>query len=165
MGWTADALCAAALLGALGWLALTVLAPWGRAHGASWAPWVYLFFDPICHQSAERSFHLLGEPLAVCHRCFGLYLGFVLGWVVHCVWRAPSELVARRPRLVVWCALPLLLDALVLPLFWSNSPLSRVLTGVLAAMPLSALVWIGLRQLTESLFMNARDHGAAVKLG
>lgn len=40
---------------------------------------VYFFFSGICHQIPERSFHLWGEPLAVCARCTGVYAGFLIG--------------------------------------------------------------------------------------
>ncbi len=39
----------------------------------------YFFFSGICHQIPERSFHLWGEPLAVCARCSGVYAGFLVG--------------------------------------------------------------------------------------
>lgn len=35
----------------------------------------------ICHQKPERSFTRAGVPLPVCARCFGLYLGGLLGVV------------------------------------------------------------------------------------
>jgi uncharacterized membrane protein len=33
------------------------------------------WFDLQCHNLARRSFALLGEPLPVCTRCLGIYLG------------------------------------------------------------------------------------------
>jgi len=39
----------------------------------------YLVFTPFCHQLPDRSFHLLGVPLAVCARCTGIYLGIFIG--------------------------------------------------------------------------------------
>ncbi|HEX9934586.1 MAG TPA: DUF2085 domain-containing protein, partial [bacterium] len=40
---------------------------------------VRFFFGPVCHQIPERSFKILGYPLAVCARCTGVYVGFLLG--------------------------------------------------------------------------------------
>ena len=37
------------------------------------------FFAGVCHQIPERSFHLWGEPAAVCSRCLGVYAGFLMG--------------------------------------------------------------------------------------
>ena len=39
-------------------------------------PWVYDFFSRICHQNPARSWHLDGEPLAVCIRCTSIYFAF-----------------------------------------------------------------------------------------
>ena len=41
----------------------------------------YAAFSPFCHQYADRSWHLLGEPLAVCIRCLGVYGGAALGGI------------------------------------------------------------------------------------
>ena len=45
------------------------------------------FFSYICHQQADRSFHVLGEQFAVCSRCFGVYFGLLLGFAVYPLWR------------------------------------------------------------------------------
>jgi|GEM_PF-285350 len=44
---------------------------------------ITLFFAPICHQSAERSFHLMNHPFAVCARCTGIYGGFLAGVLLY----------------------------------------------------------------------------------
>jgi uncharacterized membrane protein len=38
--------------------------------------WVYEFFSRICHQDPARSWHIAGEPLAVCIRCASIYFAF-----------------------------------------------------------------------------------------
>lgn len=35
----------------------------------------------LCHQMAERSFHLLGHPMGLCARCTGVYAGMAVAWV------------------------------------------------------------------------------------
>jgi len=40
---------------------------------------IYLFFSAICHQLPARSWHIHGEPLAVCIRCTAIYYGFLAG--------------------------------------------------------------------------------------
>ena len=37
---------------------------------------VYSFFSRICHQDPLRSWHVAGEPLAVCIRCSSIYIAF-----------------------------------------------------------------------------------------
>ena len=39
-------------------------------------------FALICHQRAERSFWIFGAPMAVCARCFGIYLGAAVGLLI-----------------------------------------------------------------------------------
>jgi uncharacterized membrane protein len=39
---------------------------------------VRLLYAPICHQKIDRTLSLLGEPMAVCSRCSGLYFGAAL---------------------------------------------------------------------------------------
>lgn len=44
---------------------------------------ITIFFNPICHQTIERSFQINGHPLAVCSRCTGIYLGFLMGIILY----------------------------------------------------------------------------------
>jgi uncharacterized membrane protein len=60
------------------WLVLLAAAPI-EALGAPVSGVVYAFGSLICHQRAERSFHLGMAQLPVCARCFGLYLGAAIG--------------------------------------------------------------------------------------
>lgn len=136
-------------LGAVAWIAWIVAAPWARATDSAWAPWLYWAFDTVCHQNPERSFHLAGHPLAVCHRCFGLYLGFFAGFAAQGLWSRPREIVLRRPLLILICAAPLLVDALLLPFWGGNVPWSRFVTGFVAAAPVAALAWEGLSQIAQ----------------
>lgn len=58
------------------------LAPLLAAQGRVEAVVFYAAFTPFCHQYADRSWHLLGEPLAVCIRCMGVYGGATLGCIL-----------------------------------------------------------------------------------
>lgn len=75
---------------AVGWVAVLLLAPWLPVPAASV---VYLFGAHICHQIAERSWHVDGVQLPVCARCLGVYVGAAVA-LVPGVWRVPS----RAPR-------------------------------------------------------------------
>ena len=81
-------------------------------------PWqVRMLYAPICHQKIERTLSLLGEPMAVCSRCAGLYFGAALAVL----------LAALMPRMLWWpnrvwffaALLPTAIDA-VLP--WAGLP-------------------------------------------
>ncbi len=56
------------------------------------------FFSPGCHQQDDRSHWLLGEPFAVCLRCFWLYVGLAVGHL-----RFVVRPVIPRGRLVFLC--------------------------------------------------------------
>jgi uncharacterized membrane protein len=45
-------------------------------------------FSLVCHQQPDRSFFLLGGSVAVCLRCFGIYLGAAVGLLFHVPRRA-----------------------------------------------------------------------------
>lgn len=46
---------------------------------------IYFLADPVCHQLPERSLFINELPMAVCARCFAIYLGgffiFALAWL------------------------------------------------------------------------------------
>ncbi len=132
--------------GAAIWLGLILLAPFLTAQGEPSAVFVYSFFSPLCHQIPERSFSWLGAPLAVCHRCTGLYAGFLLGLLLAASLPRFRGFLERRPRAIAIFALPLVIDVLL-----PNTPLSRFATGVLAASPIAFFVWLAIDQLSDRL--------------
>jgi uncharacterized membrane protein len=139
-GWFAVCLCA---------LAAPILASQARFAPASV---LYFLFAHICHQIPERSFHLLGYSLAVCHRCFGIYLGLFLGCFADIprMHRSP-----RHRRLWVLGAIaPLALDALA-PVagLWVNSALSRFSTGMLFGTLISSLVVRGFAEFAREALL------------
>jgi uncharacterized membrane protein len=118
---------------------LPVLAPVLAAQGAAVAGAViHAAFAAVCHQLPERSFVLAGEQVAVCHRCLGLYAGGFLGLVLLPWLPALRHWLLERPRRLAWFTVPLLVDV-VLPFdaWWSRSG-----TGLLAAFPVAAIVWV-----------------------
>jgi len=131
-------------------LAVTVVAaPLLASHSHSLlAAALYLLLSPACHQDPARSFFLAGYPLAVCHRCSGIYFGLLVSAVFAS--RVPSALVScsqRRIRVALG-TLPLLIDAL-LPLtgIWTNTPWSRFVTGFAFGAMLSSLLVPGVSEL------------------
>ena len=125
------------------WLLAVFVAPLLAQRQSSLAPLVYAFFDAVCHQDPARSFHLDGGPLAVCHRCTGLYLGFFLGLATLPRWPRGRSWLLERPRRVIVFALPMLIDVAVL----ANTPASRFSTGLIAAAPVAVLLWAAAEQL------------------
>ena len=130
------------------WLALVsspalVAAPeWRTAF--EWLPDLLRWLlHPICHQLPARSPHLFGEPLAACHRCMGLYLGFTLGIAVWPLLPALARRLAANPRCVAACLIPLGIDWALL----ENTAASRFATGMVASFPVALLALIAVAQL------------------
>ncbi|UCF36610.1 MAG: DUF2085 domain-containing protein [Acidobacteriota bacterium] len=132
-------------MGVVAWLTLVLAAPVARNAESGLAPFLYAPFASICHQIPARSISVLGHPMAVCARCFGLYLGFLLGLVVLPHWARMSGRLLMRPRLLVLFWIPLAID-LCLP----NTALSRFVTGTVAAFPVALFVWIAIEDLRLS---------------
>ncbi len=149
---------ARAMLAAV-WGMLCVLifaAPILRSHSCQTAASVlYLSFSCFCHQIPERSFTILGQPLAVCHRCCGIYLGLLLGVFVK------YPMIRRSPQACrLWIAaagIPILLDVILSYLgFWTNTCLSRFFTGLLFGNLISFLLVQGMAEfLSEIPWRNA----------
>lgn len=64
---------AALLFGTTAWCLAIVAAPLFHL-----TP-IYQIFSAVCHQLPTRSWHIHGEPLAVCIRCTSIYYGFLAG--------------------------------------------------------------------------------------
>ncbi len=146
----APAVTAVVALGCCFAVAMVVVAPMSAARGGFLAPLVYEIFAPVCHQIAERSFHVAGHPLAVCHRCFGFYVGFTLGLMVLPLFRPARDWLLKKPRRVLLFLAPAGIDWL-LPM---NTPVSRFSTGVLAAAAIAVLVWAAVGQIVQQMPRN-----------
>ncbi len=63
---------------------LVIVALGGGLFGQSepwYIQWQHKLFAGLCHQLPERSFWIGEQPMAVCSRCFGIYVGFFTGLV------------------------------------------------------------------------------------
>lgn len=67
------------------------LTPWDKTHAIGYA---------VCHQIPARSFHLDGQPLPLCARCTGIYLGALLG-IVGMILLRRSHSIELPPTLVL----------------------------------------------------------------
>jgi uncharacterized membrane protein len=134
------AIAGAALL----WIGLAVLAPYAESVGSPLGALLYDAFHRVCHQIPERSFVLFGHPLAACHRCTGLYAGFLAGVLLLPATGPVREALGARPRLAVLFFIPMVVDAVLLP---GNTPATRFLTGLVAALPVGLMAFWAAGQL------------------
>ena len=124
VGW------AVALCGILAVAALAVAPP---LVGGAAGDVIHHTFSAVCHQVPERSPHLAGGPIALCHRCSGILAGLIVGVAV-----VPALAAGWRQRLasgaqVGWlgaAVAPTAVDWLLGATgVWANTPASRLLTG------------------------------------
>ena len=93
---------------------------------------ITLFFSPVCHQAADRSFHLYGHPMAVCSRCTGIYGGFLLGVILYPLLRKWDNITLPPNWLLLIGVLPSGLEFLLSRLRVLHlDPLLRSFTGSL----------------------------------
>ena len=123
---------------ALAWVTLLLVAPILPVAAATV---LYGAGSLLCHQIAERSFHLHGFQLPVCGRCLGLYAGSAMGasaGAVALLARAVSPLARRTIGLTTLvAAVP---TAATVVLEWVAGWHVSNLTRAAAAVPLAAVV-------------------------
>lgn len=96
-------------------------------------------FDPLCHQIAERSPHVDGIQLAVCHRCYGILVGLAIGPIAALITRGRVNRYASL--LIVASLVPLALDwGLGIVGIWANTAESRLITGAIFGVVAGILV-------------------------
>src|SRR5690242_14530294 len=115
------------------WCLLIIAAPLLRL------PAIYFFFSRICHQDPLRSWHLFGEPLAVCIRCTSIYCGFFLGALLSLPASATVLKIAVALTATEFIVARVLLDPA-----WLRTP-----TGLLLGAAAAPFVIIGIQQMLE----------------
>jgi uncharacterized membrane protein len=140
------------------WVFAILLAPItkGNGHVAVSSP-IYHFFSFICHQIPERSFHVAGEPFGVCSRCFGVYFGLLLGFVIYPLWRKISE-IEPLPRVWLFLSLiPITIDwSLTVFGIWENTHLSRFITGMILGFACATFIIPALVEIARNLTARRR---------
>jgi len=122
------------------WCALLLAAPLLRSADLPVSSALYSAFSHVCHQFSDRSFHVGGEPIAVCVRCSVLYFGFFASLIVY------PFLARRRSRLqdvrvLAVAFLPMAIDVGLNMFGLSQSTAeTRALTGLLAGVALPFFV-------------------------
>jgi uncharacterized membrane protein len=102
---------------------------------------IYEAFSIICHQQPARSWHIHGEPLAVCIRCASIYFGFFAG------------LLALRTPNVRWLkiALAVTMAEWLLAQVFLDSSLLRAMSGILLGGIAAPFVRAGVEQMFARL--------------
>lgn len=143
---------------ALAVVGLIVAAPFAQSHGhPEFASPIYKAFSFVCHQIPERSFHLSGHQFGVCSRCTGLYAGFAVATLLYPLARSLRRSDTPSRVWLILAALPLVVDfALTYLGIWSNSHLSRFLTGALLSSVAVFYIMPGLVELVTARKLQRR---------
>ena len=126
-------------------------------------------FAPVyassCHQILTRCYYLNGEPMPICARCLGVWIGFAIaatavvsGAPLSSFWRSSFALKLILLFFIDWC-----LGFIVLPAEWH---LERTLTGILGGIGIYILTTLTLARLARRLhFIKGRMDGLLYALG
>lgn len=107
-------------------------------------------YGVICHQFDSHSFHVNGEPLAVCERCTSIYFGFLL-MLIRLLPRVQQKDFAAVPLLLI-ISLPMFVDGMLsLTHMYEATTLSRVITGSLFGAGLALLLHKTLSETIHSI--------------
>lgn len=145
------------------WLLLIVGAPVLKASGyQSVSSPIYHFFSYICHQIPSRSFFIDGEEFAVCSRCFGVYFGLLLGFLVYPLWR-PIDEIEPLPRVWLFLSLvPIGVDwSLGVFHIWENTFATRLITGLILGLACAIFMMPALVEITRNLTRIDRSRAGA----
>jgi uncharacterized membrane protein len=114
------------------WLGGIFLAPYLRSISSPWASFIYAVYSPFCHQAPDRSLSCFGQPLAVCARCLGIYLGTLFGLVLYPLIRGWRQVRAPKSKTFFVLSAPIVLDtAANFIKLWQSPNSVRLATGVL----------------------------------
>ncbi len=135
------------------WTSLILLAPLANSYGLpAFSSPLYQFFSFICHQIPDRSFHIGGEKFAVCSRCFGVYFGLMLGFLVYPLLHRIEE-IDPLPRFWLFLSLiPISIDwSLTAFGIWENTQVSRLITGLVLGFACAMFIVPAIVEVTQNL--------------
>lgn len=128
--------------------------------GMWYTHWQHALFRGLCHQDPSRSFWLMGTPMAVCSRCFGIYSSFALSWLLFPMVKdslgAPFR---HRKKILAIIVLLNIVDVIGdMSGLWHNTLVSRFFLG--AAIGISAALVLAYEFTNETQHqLNGIDYG------
>ncbi|NOR14503.1 MAG: DUF2085 domain-containing protein [Candidatus Aminicenantes bacterium] len=120
------------LSGIIVWIAAVFAAAYLKSQSSAYGNLIYAIFSPTCHQIPSRCLTLYGNPLAVCTRCLGIYIGFFLGTCLFPVLRGLSSESLPKAKILILMSLPIVIDTaanVVSP--WASPHWLRLATGLI----------------------------------
>jgi uncharacterized membrane protein len=103
--------------------------------------WVYAIFSTICHQDPARSWHIGGEPLAVCIRCTSIYFAAALS-----MWLGLKASV-RWLRI----SIALMICEFIVARIAIDAALLRSISGILVGLSAAPFVRRGIEEIRDAM--------------
>ena len=120
------------LIGIILWIAAVFAAPYLKSQSSAYGNLIYAVFSLTCHQIPSRCLTLYGNPLAVCTRCLGIYLGFFLGTSLFPVVRGLSSESLPKAKILILMSFPIVIDfAANVVSLWASPHVLRLATGMI----------------------------------
>ncbi len=113
-------------------------------------------FTLVCHRIPARSFWIHGAPVALCHRCSGIYLGVLIGFIAGLGIRFHT--IRTVVRMVVFFSIFMGIQWLGEVLAFWNMPWLRFMSGIGFGVSVGFLLQESLRELTRTESHSDRDH-------
>lgn len=148
------------------WVFVILLAPVAAANGLMGiSEPIYNFYGHICHQIPTRSFHALGHQFAVCSRCFGVYFGLLIGFIIYPFFRSMEE-TEPFPRFWLFLSMiPMGLDwGLNIFGIWENTYFTRVTTGLILGITCAIYIVPALVELSQMILLKRGKQKKAVQV-
>lgn len=105
--------------------------------------WQHQALAHLCHQIADRSFWIGGQPMAVCSRCLGIYGGLAFGWMLlplAGLWKVDSYRSRWLTKILFAMAVINLIDIVGnYASFWENTLTLRLILGGLLGLSAAVL--------------------------
>ncbi len=142
------------------WVFVILLAPIAAANGmTSISDPIYNFYGYICHQIPSRSFHTLEHKFAVCSRCFGVYFGLLLGFIIYPLFRSMEE-TEPFPRIWLFLSMiPMGIDwSLTMFGIWENTFFTRITTGLILGITCAIYIVPALVELSQMILLKRVKH-------
>lgn len=136
----------------LAWLGLLLLGPYICTLGSNYSllkELYYLAFSLICHQKPERSYFIWDYQMPVCVRCFGIYLGIIIGTTIYPFFKGFNDVQIPKFKYLWLFLTPIVVDGIAQTFnLYHSQHYVRLTTGIWASgglvfyfIPLINQVW------------------------
>jgi uncharacterized membrane protein len=95
----------------------------------------------ICHQKPENSFWILGRPLGICSRCFGIYLGSTIAFVLIFIRYSKIKLFLNLTVIVILLLAIFIDKGIQFSSGWAGHNSTRFISGIMGGVGTSLFMY------------------------